>query len=73
MTTPGGPTAKRFCAVCGKSRPLREFTLNAAGKPSYECLECVRLSLPVFVQQVHMHVMRVREQVGALQQKFPRP
>ena len=73
MTSPSGMKARRFCAVCRTSRPLHEFTLNAAGTPSYECLRCVRLSLPVFVQQVHLHLTRVRAQLGAQQQKLPRP
>jgi hypothetical protein len=73
MTSRSGMKARRFCAVCRTSRPMHEFTLNAAGTPSYECLRCVRLSLPVFVQQVHLHLTRVRAQLGAQQQKLPRP
>jgi hypothetical protein len=30
----------------------------------------MRLSLPVFVEHVHLHVERVRTKVGALQQSY---
>ncbi|TMD22305.1 MAG: hypothetical protein E6I99_10560 [Chloroflexi bacterium] len=62
----------RFCAVCASSRPLGDFALNAAGTPSYECLGCVRIGIPIFVQQVHLHVMRVRKQVATMQQTLHR-
>ncbi len=59
--------AMRFCAVCACSRPLRDFALNGAGTPSHECLQCVRVSIPIFVHHVNLHILRVRTEVGALQ------
>jgi len=61
--------AMRFCAVCVCSRPLRDFALNAAGTPSHECLGCVRVSIPIFVHQVNLHVQRVRNEVGTLRKR----
>jgi hypothetical protein len=61
----------RFCAVCACSRPLRDFTLNAAGTPSYECVRCVRLSIPMFVAQVNLHVRLARARIDALQRELP--
>ena len=64
--------AMRFCAVCACSRQLCDFPLNAAGTPSHECLGCVRESLPIFVYQVNLHIMRVRKEVGTVQQALYR-
>jgi len=64
--------AMRFCAVCACSRPLLDFALNAAGTPSYECLGCVRLGIPMFVHQVNLHIMRVRTEVGTVQRALYR-
>lgn len=58
----------RFCAVCACSRPLRDFPLNAAGTSSHECLGCVRSGIPIFVHHVNLHIMRVRTEVGTVQQ-----
>jgi hypothetical protein len=62
----------RFCAVCGCSRPLRDFALNAAGTPSYECLGCMRLGIPIFVHKVNLHIMRVRTEIGTVQRALHR-
>ena len=52
--------SRRMCAVCGRSLPVREFTLNAAGTPSYECRDCVRLEIGKIVEQANLHALHVR-------------
>lgn len=55
----------RVCAVCGERKPLRDFTTNAYGYPSFECRACAHDSHRVVIDAGNEQARQARDFLGS--------